>query len=552
MAEATVPGTTPAAAPQVFTRRASGLVRVMSPYSAFVYNILTMGIIFPWTFIWAPTALEGSNLILGIVFALLFELPIALAYVWLATALPRSGGDYVFQSRVFGGGFGFTVVFAFFVVWILQWVALSGWLLAALALAPTFIGLGVTTGSQWLTDIGTWAATTTGIIVISIANALVALVLLVTGFRNYVRFQYVMWYAVLTSFAVVLILFLTTDGGAAASKLDGFAANVDGVQGFFATARAAAAEAGVNFEPPFWLFGTLLVAPIAWTSLQWATYSSEQGGEIKNAHVFRQQVFIMVGALVVTAGLLILMAIGLRAAVGQEGVLVASSGYWLGVPEATIGGNYLFPNFIAMALTGSPIIVLLIGLGFILNSFQIVCNCYIGTTRIMVAMGLDGLLPDWFAKVHQRWKTPVNAHLAYFVAAVPVILGFNLVSEWTRWTLGVTFANGAVMTLSALAAAMLPYRAAKLYEASPGAVYRIGNTPLVTVVGAIGFLFGAFMVGAFLFRPELGLAYTADALPYLIVLGTALSGLVVYFVMRQYRANQGLKVEYAFAEIPPE
>jgi len=32
---------------EVFTRKASGLVRVMSPYSAFVYNILTMGLIFP-------------------------------------------------------------------------------------------------------------------------------------------------------------------------------------------------------------------------------------------------------------------------------------------------------------------------------------------------------------------------------------------------------------------------------------------------------------------------------------------------------------------------
>ena len=77
-----------AVAPQVFTRRASGLVRVMSPYSAFIYNILTMGVIFPWTYLWAPTAFQGSNLVLGILFAFLFELPIALAYAWLATALP--------------------------------------------------------------------------------------------------------------------------------------------------------------------------------------------------------------------------------------------------------------------------------------------------------------------------------------------------------------------------------------------------------------------------------------------------------------------------------
>lgn len=541
-----------AVAPQVFTRRASGLVRVMSPYSAFIYNILTMGVIFPWTYLWAPTAFQGSNLVLGIVFAFLFELPIALAYAWLATALPRSGGDYVFQSRVFGGGFGFTVVFAFFVVWILQWVALSGWLLATLGLAPTFIALGVTTGVGWFTSFGTWAASSNGIIIISVLNALLALVLLVTGFRNYVRFQYVMWYAILISFGIVLLLFLFTNPSAAQAKLNGFAASVDGVKGFFATAKSAAADAGVNFNPPFWLFGTLMVAPIAWTSLQWATYSVEQGGEIKNAHVFRNQMFILVGSLAATAGLRVVLAVVLRSGFGQDGILVASSGYWYGVSQATIGGNFLFPNFIAMGLTGSWLIVLLIGLGFILNSFQIVCNCYIGTTRIMVAQGLDGLLPDWFSRVNPRWKTPVNAHIAYFVAALPVIWGFNKVSSWTRWTLGVTFANGAVMVLSALAAALLPYRAKQLYEASPGARYKFGNIPMVTVFGVLGFILGGFMVGAFIFEPNLGLAFSNDKLPWYIVVGTAAVGLVVYVVMRSVQSSKGIKVEYAFHEIPPE
>jgi amino acid transporter len=524
----------------------------MSPYSAFIYNVLTMGVIFPWTYLWAPTAFQGSNLALGIAFAFLFELPIALAYAWLATALPRSGGDYVFQSRVFGGGFGFTVVFAFFVVWILQWVALSGWLMAALGIAPTFIGLGVTTGVQAFTDIGTWAASANGIIIISIVNAAVALVLLVSGFRNYVRFQFVMWYAILISFGLVLILFLATDPTTAQAKLDGFAGNVDGVSGFFATARAAAETAGVDFAPPFWLFGTLMVAPIAWTSLQWATYSVEQGGEIKNAHVFRNQVFILVGSLTAVAGALILLALAMQKGIGTEGILVASSGYWYAVPEATIGGNYMFPNLIAMGLTDSWIIVLLIGLGFILNSFQIVCNCYIGTTRIMVAQGLDGLLPDWFSRVSPRFKTPVNAHIAYFLAALPVIWGFNKIGEWTRWTLGVTFANGAVMVISALAAALLPYRAKAVYEASPGAKYKLGSLPWVTIIGIAGFLLGGFMVVSFLFVPDLGLAFSNDALPYYIVLGTAAFGLIVYYVMRSVRASKGLKVEYAFKEIPPE
>lgn len=543
-----------APAPRVFTRRASGLVRVMSPYSAFIYNILTMGLIFPWTFIWAPTAFQGSNLVLGILFALVFELPIALSYAWLATALPRSGGDYVFQSRVFGGGFGFSVVFSLFVVWILQWVALSGWLMAVLGLAPTFIGLGVTTGVGAFTDFGVWAASTGGIVTISILNAALSLFLLVSGFRNYVRFQYFMWYSILISFGIMLVLFFLNDPGSAQAKINGFAGAVDGVQGFLAQARAAAAEAGVNFNPPFWLFGTLMVAPIAWTSLQWATYSVEQGGEIKNAHVFRNQLFILVGSLALTAGLLALLAVGMQTGLGRDGILVASSGYWYGVPEALIGGTFLMPNMLAIALTGSPIIVALIGLGYIMNSFQIVCNCYIGTTRIIVAQGLDGLLPEWFSRVHPRWKTPANAHLAYFLASVPVILLFNYVADWsTKWALGVTLANGAVFVASALAAALLPYRARSLYEASPGARYKLGGVPMVTVLGVLGTILGGFMLWAFLFVDDLGLAFSGDnPVPYSIVLGTILFGVVIYWIMRQLKARQGIKVEFAFAEIPPE
>src|SRR3970040_1569606 len=110
--------------PEVFVRKSSGLVRVMSPSSAFVYNILTMGLIFPWTYLWAPGALPGGRLVEGILLAMILEIPIALAYVWLSTALPRSGGDYVFQSRVLGGGIGFTLVFSGLVIQILPLVGL--------------------------------------------------------------------------------------------------------------------------------------------------------------------------------------------------------------------------------------------------------------------------------------------------------------------------------------------------------------------------------------------------------------------------------------------
>jgi basic amino acid/polyamine antiporter, APA family len=513
--------------PEVFTRKASGLVRVMSPYSAFVYNILTMGLIFPWTYLWAPGALPGGKMVWGILLAMLIEIPIAFAYVWLSTALPRSGGDYVFESRVFGGGTAFTVVMSGYVIWILQWVGLSGWLLSYLGFAPLFLGLGATLGNASLSALGLWFTTSTGIIITSILNAFVAMVILVSGFKNYVRLQWVMWYVVLAAFAVMFGVLFLTPASQFVERLNAFALASGGSADFYQTALSAVQAAGIDTTPPFSIIATLLVAPIAWTSLQWATYSAQQNGEIKDARSFKNQAVIMIGSLIVTGILLALLAAGLERLAGDEFLYVAGAGYWSLIPEATVNGFYLWPNIIAIAVTASPIIVLIIGLGYILNSHQIVHNCYIGMTRILVAMSLDRVLPEWFSRVNERYHTPLNAHLAYFLASIPVILAYNLVPGWVGLTLGVTFACGYVFIITCLAGALLPYKAKEVYEASPGAKY--------TVSGLVGVLFTllgvlAFIVTSWVLAPQAFATY--PVLIWVVRIGAILAVILFLYPMR--------------------
>jgi len=546
----TIPG---AAVPEVFVRKSSGLVRVMSPSSAFVYNVLTMGLIFPWTYLWAPGALPGGRLVEGILLAMILEIPIALSYVWLSTAFPRTGGDYVFQSRVLGGGVAFTLVFSGFVIWILQWVALSGWLLATLGFAPLFLGLGASLNNAGMVDLASWFTTPFGIIVTSIANALLALVILASGFRNYVRVQRVMWVAILLSFATMLAVLATTSPSEVAGRLDAFSTAIGGSSTFTADAIVAAEGAGVDLNPPFSLLATLLIAPIAWTSLQWATYSSQQNGEIKSAGSFRNQAFIIVGALVLTGLLLAILAFVLQQAVGPEFLYVAGSGYWSGVSEATLAGSYLWPNILATAIAFSPVVTLLIAAGFILNGHQIVHNCYIGMTRVMVAMSFDRLLPEWISRVSERFRTPVNAHVVYFVASIPVIWLYNTFSygdsTWTSLTLGVTFACGYVFVATALAGAILPFRAKAAYDASPGSKYTIGGVPLVTVIGLLGAAAGVVFLYLFLTNDQLGLT---SQLAYTVVGGVLLFSAAWYLIAKQVRRSRGIDVSYAFKEIPPE
>src|SRR6266478_4285973 len=134
-------------------RNVSGFVRPMSVRDAFIYNFLTMGVIFPWAYLWGPASFPGSSLVLGISLTFLAQLPISLAYCFLATVLPVSGGDYIFQTRAFGK-WGFVIVMSGFVLWILQWVALSGWLFATLGLAPWLMSVGVLTHSPHFSAFG--------------------------------------------------------------------------------------------------------------------------------------------------------------------------------------------------------------------------------------------------------------------------------------------------------------------------------------------------------------------------------------------------------------
>lgn len=121
--------------------------------------------------------------------------------------------------------------------------------------------------------------------------------------------------------------------------------------------------------------------------------------------------------------------------------------------------------------------------------------------------------------------------------------------SWASLTLGVTFACGYVFVVTALAGALMPYRAKAAYEASPGSKYTIGGLPLVTLVGALGAAFGVVFLFLFLTNEQLGLT---SQLAYTVVGGVLLFSAAWYIVAKQVRKSSGINVDYAYKEIPPE
>jgi APA family basic amino acid/polyamine antiporter len=503
-----------------------------------------MGVIFPWAYLWGPASFPGANIELAIFLTLLAQLPISLSYSFLSSLLPVSGGDYIYQSRAFGK-WGFVCVMSGFVIWILQWIALSGWLFATLGLAPTFLAIGVMTNSPAVSKWGVAIQSPWGVFSVSLLLALITTVFLTRGLRLYVKVQkllFVLTIAAIASVVCIFYLHRATFG----QDLDAFVRTLVSQLGipvdprladsFVTYLKADVSRSGVIVAPSFSFLSTLGVMPIVWTSLQWATYSVEQNTEIVEADRFWRQVVMLVVSAIVVAALLMLVAHYEHICAGPDFLMAASVAYWkekVSPDSLRVVKTILqpFPNVLAIAIANSVSLSVLIALGFLANAFQVTCNSFIGMTRILVAMAGDGLLPPSLAfnRVDPTHHAPVRALWGYFFASIPVIAGYSFVLRWkSNYTLGVTFACGYVFAVTCLAAARIPSgRMRGLWMSSD--IFRIRGF-VIKFVGYLGFALSTAMVSAYLLVPALrNTSYTE----YLaVIVGVIFLSFLLYAIAR--------------------
>jgi amino acid transporter len=519
------------------TRKVSGFTRPMSVFDAFVYNFLAMGVIFPWTYLWGPASFLGSNVELGIWLAFLAQIPISLAYCFLGTVLPVTGGDYAFQTRAFGK-WGFIIVMSGFVIWILQWIALSGWLLSTLGIAPLMLVIGVIAHSPKLSVWAIDVQRPMGVFVISFGLALFTAWFLNHGLRLYVRVQRFLFYATLLSIFVVIYVFVAHHATLNADlnrfiqdlSAQGVATMPPQMAGdFVGFIQSDVQSSGFRIVSAFSFFATLGLVPIAWTSFQWSTYSAEQNAEIAEADRFWPQFLILIGSAFLVALCLAGVAHFEHEALSKSFMTAVSAAYWLqkASPETVgfvKGVLQPFPNVLAMAGSRNIIVAILIAIGFISNSFQVTCNSFIGVSRILVAMSNDGVLPSYLQLdiIDPRSHAPVRANWFYFALSIPWIMAYNFIPNWATYSLGVTFGCGYVFAFSALAATRIPTKMREFLQTS---TIHSWNPRWMVATGAAGFVIAISMVISYLLLPQLGLT---GVVPNIIVLCIIAAAYVVY------------------------
>src|SRR5690349_6969833 len=143
----------PTSGQELFARRSSGLVRAASTTDASLVNLYTatfpimvsvlLGLVLPFY--------GGANLYLTILIGALLAAPILIAYAVASSVMRRSGGDYVFISRLLHPALGFAANFVF-VGFQIVFLTSSGYYFCLWCLSPLSRLLGVYFSSPGLVN----------------------------------------------------------------------------------------------------------------------------------------------------------------------------------------------------------------------------------------------------------------------------------------------------------------------------------------------------------------------------------------------------------------
>src|SRR6266704_2322703 len=177
-------------APSIFARKATGLVREGSASSGLIYNInfVSIGLMLVFALIMIPAFYPGANVEGTFLASFIVVVPTSLTFALLAAAMPRSGGDYVYVSRVLGPAWGMMSNWNQTVWWILYGGVPSAFF-AYYGLTPLFRTLGVMTGHPGLISFGDKLSTPTGAFITGTILIVVLVAIFSLGLNVYFRVQ---------------------------------------------------------------------------------------------------------------------------------------------------------------------------------------------------------------------------------------------------------------------------------------------------------------------------------------------------------------------------
>jgi len=538
----------------MFVRKATGLVKGWSVFDAFIYsafaiNLMALGFGYAFT---TTAFLPKGALIAAIILSGLFIVFEVLVYASMIAVMPRAGGDYVWQTRVFGGGVGFVLAATgwWFILW--HWVPIYAQILCVEVLQPLLTILGFTGTSAFHAD--WWPYSTTdgnGIFVASLITAGIATAVVAMGMRTYARVQKWCFYGGMLGLVIMLGIFLTHSKSDFITAYNTSAHNLYGVKGdAYHGLISASDKAGTSTYPGFGDFPfkeTFLLLPFMVFYNLWPNWGATLYGEVRGASDFRKNIYAMGGALVFTTIVVVLTFAAMAHAMGFETYGIMSSAYWayFTAPLAVFPYPGTLAAFFYQSELVQVVLILLLSLWF----FGWAGSVFLSSTRMIFAAAFDRVLPEWAAKVDDRTHAPIGALALMLLPAIPISALYAYSTKFYSYTLDATLVIAITYFGTTLAAIALPWRKPEIYRASPIAKYEVAGIPLVTLSGLV---FGGFLAFCLVkwFFDDAYFVNNYDSKIYMLALYVL--ALVVYVISRVMRRREGIDLARINSEIPVE
>ena len=530
-----------------FARKASGLVRGLSFIDAFGVGFMNQGLT-PSMWVMISLGLgvyTGGNLIIAtLLSALLCGIGFSLVWGILGGSMPRSGGEYIYNSRIISPVIGIAESFGNAFVWIMWIYVLAPWTVDP-GLVMLFQFLNMPAAAEFCTQ-------PIALFLIATLVNIGGLLFVVFGMKVFAAAQKVIMVLAVGGAVVILLVFTFTSREAFVAAWNGLAAQFGSLdyQGFLTTARAAMEEAG-DVLPKTWNWFDTLGVMVAGSWLFAYSYCiTFIAGEVKRPD--KTIILANLSAILVPAFFMLWLALALYRTVGFE--FLSATAWVDNMGEGLAGYTFPWsPNFVGLAavINHSPIVTILMALSFILFNLWWVALSFLAFPRILFAWGMDRMGPKWFADIDYRWASPVKNHILCFILGE---IGIALYAFWQNPMTGLSVTGLEIVSVfgvTAIAAAIFPFtkKARHIWETSPYKNWKVLGIPATTIGGVVNLIYLAILFYFFLVMPDLeGLAIGSVAL-YAVILGL---GILWYYYWKARNKQVGVDVSMTFGELPPD
>jgi amino acid transporter len=566
--------------PKLFVRQSSGLVRNVSVTNALFFNVaafvgvgLTLYPIFysladvqAWKL--GPFSAYGWAAIIAGGFCVL----LALIFASLTSVMPRSGGDYVFTSRIMHSGLGWMESWTLVIASVLIIAFEVPLVLRNLQITARIIGIGA--GGHFFMNANTWFTDSTGTITGTPGFIASIIVLLLIGLicvlptRTFHRVVTGLAAFGVTCFVLMFIFGLAAThkssfvhnlpqytGGVSASQIA-----ASGVKGGVLATSNGSFISNIFSTSVFPLFLSILL--FQYIGFQYSAYIA---GEVRG-NVRRGVLIALLGALLIGVFANSVYVDAISTHFGYRTNVSWGLSYWGfpgGLTTLPVGQPNAMPLLAVIANKSLWPLWALISLGGTVFPF-LLCPVYINfISRMQLAWSLDRQMPEWFGRVNERLRAPLNAILAtlaltllflFFQSykALPTFLattGHKLNLAGTAW-FSIVMAV-FTWTFPGLNAILVRFRRPDL----------IRNAPFRRHLWWIGALWLVFPVWIYIFaviKPIVNALKAGGTLTYLETNGIIdagifyLIGLVIYTVMTLRSRSAGVDTKMLFTELPPD